>query len=68
MKLIDNSFWRILNYFQNTACNSTQESKYGTCYTVDECSDRDGTAAGTCAQGHGVCCLSNLHNYFNIHV
>ena len=44
---------------QNTACNSTSsESKFGTCYTIEECKNKDGVASGSCANGYGVCCLS----------
>jgi len=32
----------------------------GTCYTKQECATRDGTAAGECAQGYGVCCVISL--------
>merc|ERR1719422_2913275 len=29
----------------------------GTCYTAEECAERDGTASGSCADGYGVCCI-----------
>merc|ERR1719270_1644200 len=29
----------------------------GTCYTAEECADRDGVASGSCAEGYGVCCI-----------
>ena len=32
----------------------------GTCYTAEECSDRDGVATGSCADGFGVCCVSKF--------
>merc|ERR1719382_2050422 len=32
----------------------------GTCYTAEECSDRDGVATGSCADGFGVCCVISL--------
>merc|ERR1719418_194960 len=32
----------------------------GTCYTAEECSDRDGVATGSCADGFGVCCVITL--------
>ena len=28
----------------------------GTCYTAQECSQRGGSNAGTCALGYGTCC------------
>ena len=33
-------------------------SRNGTCYTESECEDKGGTAAGSCADGFGVCCIS----------
>ena len=42
--------------FGNTACDSTDADKNGTCYTSAECATKGGTAAGTCASGFGVCC------------
>jgi len=41
--------------FPNTACTGTS-ARIGTCYTAEECSDRDGNADGSCANGYGVCC------------
>ena len=32
----------------------------GTCYAPKECRDKNGTAAGECAQGYGVCCVCKL--------
>jgi len=47
--------------FPNTACNSTStDNRIGTCYTTEECAEKDGTASGYCANGYGVCCLTSL--------
>ena len=43
--------------FQNDMCVGSS-SRNGTCYTADECEDLKGTAAGSCAEGFGVCCIS----------
>merc|ERR1712203_863338 len=45
--------------FPNDVCN-TKTAMNGTCYTAEECSDRDGVATGTCADGFGVCCVISL--------
>ena len=29
----------------------------GTCYAPRECREKNGTGAGECAQGYGVCCV-----------
>ena len=51
-----------LYFFQNTACNSTStDNRIGTCYTTEECEEKDGTASGYCANGYGVCCLSKFY-------
>jgi len=52
---------RILPVFQvvrfpNDPCTVTGGSKNGTCYTGEECSNKGGISAGSCAQGFGVCC------------
>jgi len=52
---------RILPVFQvvrfpNDPCTVTGGSKNGTCYTGEECSNKGGINAGSCAQGFGVCC------------
>merc|ERR1711936_1205441 len=41
--------------FPNDVCVGSN-SRNGTCYTSAECSDKDGTSAGSCADGFGVCC------------
>jgi len=41
--------------FPNDVCVGTN-SRNGTCYTSAECSDKDGTSSGSCADGFGVCC------------
>jgi hypothetical protein len=43
--------------FPNGACEVSGGSQNGTCYTTEECSNRDGTADGECADGYGVCCI-----------
>merc|ERR1719361_3335963 len=41
--------------FPNEVCVGSN-SRNGTCYTSAECSDKDGTSSGSCADGFGVCC------------
>ncbi|XP_059098987.1 uncharacterized protein LOC131893073 [Tigriopus californicus] len=41
--------------FPNDPCIGNA-GKNGTCYTPEECTAKGGSAAGTCAQGYGVCC------------
>lgn len=41
--------------FPNEPCIGNA-GKNGTCYTTEECTSKGGSAAGTCAQGYGVCC------------
>lgn len=41
--------------FPNDVCIGSN-SRNGTCYTSAECSDKDGTSSGSCADGFGVCC------------
>merc|ERR1739844_530000 len=41
--------------FPNDPCVGSN-SRNGTCYTSQECSDKSGTSAGSCADGFGVCC------------
>jgi len=45
--------------FPNDVCTGTG-SMNGTCYTAEECSNRDGTEAGSCADGFGVCCVISV--------
>jgi len=45
--------------FPNDVCN-TGGTMNGTCYTAEECDNRDGVATGTCADGFGVCCVISL--------
>jgi len=45
--------------FPNDVCVGSS-SKNGTCYTAEECSNRAGTASGSCAEGYGVCCVISL--------
>ena len=42
--------------WKDDECTSETE-KEGTCLTSEDCTDRDGTASGTCANGYGVCCV-----------
>jgi len=44
--------------FPNDGCVSGNQ--LGTCYTAEECSARDGTASGSCADGYGVCCIISI--------
>jgi len=41
--------------FPNDPCVGSN-SRNGTCYTSQECSDKSGTSSGSCADGFGVCC------------
>jgi len=41
--------------FPNDPCVGSN-TRNGTCYTSQECSDKSGTSAGSCADGFGVCC------------
>jgi len=47
--------------FKNEACPSTATTsngnRNGTCYTNSECSNKKGSAQGSCAAGFGVCCV-----------
>jgi len=47
--------------FPNDACDGTGD-RNGTCYTTQECSDKGGTTAGSCADGFGVCCTFTITN------
>ena len=53
----------ILLFLQNDNCEGPNGFN-GTCYTKQECATRDGTAAGECAQGYGVCCVSTYTYLF----
>jgi len=44
--------------FDNEMCEG--DKRNGTCYTKEECEDRDGKESGTCADGFGVCCILEL--------
>merc|ERR1712029_144217 len=47
--------------FPNSACTGTSDTtRNGTCYTAEECSNKGGTNAGSCADGYGVCCVVSL--------
>ena len=47
--------------FPNKPCQGNDASaSNGTCYAADECSERNGAAAGSCAGGYGVCCTCNM--------
>jgi len=46
--------------FDNDVCQSDNMNMNGTCYTAEECTDRNGVASGTCAEGYGVCCIITL--------
>ncbi|XP_059081532.1 uncharacterized protein LOC131879276 [Tigriopus californicus] len=42
--------------FSNSACSGTG-NRNGTCYTEEECTNKNGIKAGSCASGYGVCCI-----------
>jgi len=46
--------------FQNTECTGGNNNP-GTCYTTEECENREGTADGSCAEGYGVCCIFEIN-------
>ncbi|KAK9874338.1 hypothetical protein WA026_002688 [Henosepilachna vigintioctopunctata] len=55
---------KFLNVFQvikfnNSACQGTINNLnyQGTCYLASQCSSLNGMAAGSCADGYGVCCI-----------
>jgi len=45
--------------FPNDPCDA--DTKNGTCYTAEECSQKGGTNSGSCASGYGVCCTFALN-------
>jgi len=45
--------------FNNDVCD-TGNNMNGTCFTAEECADRNGVASGSCADGYGVCCVITL--------
>lgn len=42
--------------FANSQCLASNNLN-GTCFTRRECRDYGGTPSGTCANGHGICCV-----------
>merc|ERR1739844_404803 len=46
--------------FPNEVCVGSS-SRNGTCYTSQECSNKGGTSAGSCADGFGVCCTFKIN-------
>ena len=53
--------------FENGACNATDDSRTGVCFTSSECEAKGGEPGGVCAAGFGVCCICKLeflHCYF----
>jgi len=52
------SFFNVVK-FPNSLCTGSG-TRNGTCYTTEECEDRSGTAAGSCADGFGVCCVITM--------
>eukprot|EP00094_Tigriopus_californicus_P006433 TCALIF_06195-PA protein Name:"Protein of unknown function" AED:0.07 eAED:0.07 QI:54/1/0.8/1/0.25/0.2/5/152/356 len=46
-------------FFNNGQCTSII-GRNGTCYTTEECSQRNGVAEGECANGLGVCCIFQI--------
>merc|ERR1711902_117294 len=56
--------------FPNDVCKGSG-SMNGTCYTKEECSNRAGTASGSCAEGFGTCCflfLLEVHQVKTTHI
>lgn len=47
--------------FPNDGCEGSG-TRNGTCYTSQECGDKGGTSAGSCADGFGVCCTFVITN------
>ena len=47
--------------FPNDPCDGNG-GKNGTCYTSEECMQKGGASAGSCAQGYGVCCTCTYPN------
>jgi len=45
--------------FDNDVCDTGNQMN-GTCYTAEECTNRNGVASGSCAEGYGVCCVITL--------
>lgn len=45
--------------FPNDVCDG-QGYRNGTCYTSAECTEKGGTADGSCAEGYGVCCIFSV--------
>merc|ERR1719367_510544 len=45
--------------FPNAPCDA--DTKNGTCYTAEECSQKGGSNDGSCASGYGVCCTFALN-------
>lgn len=60
-KTIANQFLNVFQVvkFNNTACDATLNgvSYQGVCYLAAQCTNLNGTAGGTCADGYGVCCV-----------
>jgi len=46
--------------FPNDVCVISGGAKNGTCYTAEECSNKGGVNAGSCASGFGVCCTFTI--------
>lgn len=44
--------------FPNDVCTGT--TRNGTCFTAEECSNKNGVNEGACASGFGVCCVISL--------
>jgi len=45
--------------FNNDVCDTGNQMN-GTCYTAEECTNRNGVASGSCADGYGVCCVITM--------
>jgi len=46
--------------FPNDECEGSTAGTFGTCYTSEECSERNGVSSGSFADGYGVCCVITL--------
>ncbi|KAG1699835.1 hypothetical protein GQR58_005417 [Nymphon striatum] len=46
--------------FPNSPCQISGSTRSGVCLTTGECTAKNGTSNGACADDHGVCCLVTL--------
>jgi len=50
----------IFNIVEFPNSNCVGDNRNGTCYTKEECAERNGLATSACADGYGVCCVVSL--------